>query len=86
MSGIDVATDDEFSDFDATSINPVAKSELTSELTIQMPAIDVADYDKFSDLDDDAAISEELTAELPAADNDETVEMEIDSGRTSSKK
>jgi hypothetical protein len=63
----------------------VAAGEGTSELTIKMPGGAAAIDDEFSDLDD-TGVNEELTANLPAAQNDATIEMEVESGRASSKK
>jgi len=62
----------------------VATRDLTAELAVQMPGIAVTTDDEFSALDD-TGINEELTAKLPTAENDATVEMEVESGRASSK-
>ena len=74
-------------DGDKTEEMPVSDpvSEATSELTAQMPAVSDADNEEFSDLAD-TGINEELTAKLPAAENDETVEMDVESARINTKK
>ncbi len=63
-----------------------SNSELTAEMTANLPSTASAENEEFiSDLDD-TGINEELTAEMPQAGNDGTVEMEIEGGRVDTKK
>lgn len=61
------------------------KAEITSEVTVQMPGTAQATNEEFADLDD-TGINDERTAQLPAAENDPTTEMVVESGRLNSKK
>ena len=60
-------------------------AEITSEVTVQMPSTAQATNEEFAD-PDDTGINDELTAQLPAAENDPTTEMVVESGRLNSKK
>ena len=63
-----------------------SNAELTAELTANLPNAASAENEEFiSDLDD-TGINEELTAEMPQAGNDGTVEMEVEGGRVDTKK
>ncbi|MDH4047568.1 MAG: hypothetical protein OEW68_08185 [Gammaproteobacteria bacterium] len=61
-------------------------AEITAELTANLVGHgDAVNDDLISDLDD-TGINEELTAELPNAENDVTVEMDVEGGRIDTKK
>jgi len=61
------------------------RAEITSEVTVQMPGTAQATNEEFADLDD-TGINDELTAQLPATEDDPTAEMVVESGRLNSKK
>lgn len=70
-----------------TSNLPVqSETEITAELTAKLIGQgDAVNDEQISDLDD-TGINEELTAELPRADDDATVEMDVEGGRIDTKK
>lgn len=81
------ATVDADSTAEITSSLPAQpESDLTAELTTRLIGHGKAVNDEqISDLDD-TGINEELTAELPHADDDVTVEMDVEGGRIDTKK
>ena len=63
-----------------------SETEITAELTANLIGHgDAVNDEQISDLDD-TGVNEELTAELPHADNDVTVEMDIEGGRIDTKR
>jgi hypothetical protein len=63
-----------------------SESEITAELTANLVSHgDAVNDDLITDLDD-TGINEDLTAELPRADNDVTAEMNVEGGRIDTKK
>lgn len=68
--------------------------EITSEVTAAMPLASVTDLDVTTQLesgaedtefDDETGIHEAATLEMPVAENDETVDMEVDGGKVDTK-
>ncbi|MGI9234135.1 MAG: type IV pilus assembly protein FimV [Woeseiaceae bacterium] len=68
--------------------------EITSEVTAAMPLASVTDLDITAQLepgaddaklDDETGIHEAATVEMPVAENDETVDMEVDGGKVDTK-
>lgn len=80
---------------DATSELPTADSndlitadasaEVTSEVTVQMPGAAKAENEEFTD-SADTGFHNELTAQLPTAEDDATAEMVVESGHVNTKK
>lgn len=60
-------------------------AETSSEMTAQIPGAAQAENEEFSDLDN-TGLNDELTAQLPAAEDDSTTEMEVETGHYKTQK
>ncbi len=80
---------------DETSVLPAANGnapseadatvEVTSEVTVQMPGAADAENEEFSDADE-TGFHNELTAQMPTAEDDATAEMVVESGHVNTRK